>query len=83
MLGSMLFIRGVSGARVIVTSGNSKEVAARPFLNWSAHCDKYPHSYLTIAAAIGGSKDDVDKCIIKIVDCIAELRRKTMNGDKI
>ena len=83
MLGSMLFIRGVSGARVVVSSGNRQNIAGKSFLNWSAHSDNYPHSYLTIAAAIGGSKDDIDKCITKIVDCIRELRRKTVNGDKI
>lgn len=83
MLGSMLFLRRVSGARVIVNSGDTTHIAGSSFINWSAHSDRYPHSYLTVAAAIGGSKDDVDKFIVKLLDCMRELRRKTTNGDKI
>lgn len=81
MLGSMLFVRGISGARVIASDDKVKEINGYKFTNWSSHSNCYPHSYLTIAAAIGGSKSDIDKCISKIVDCITSLTRSEKDVD--
>lgn len=64
-LGSMLFKRCVSGVRVI-TRGSKQAVAGNSFLGYGSHCDAYPYDYLTVAAALGTSKQDVDHFLLKL-----------------
>lgn len=79
MLGSMLYVRGVSGARVVTSDGSIKDINEHSFKNWSSHCDSYPHSYLTIAAAIGGCASEIDKFISKLIDCMGSFSK--IKGD--
>lgn len=64
-LGSMLFMRSVSGVRV-VAKGAVQTVAGHQFRGFGAHCDDYPCNYLTAAAAIGITKADVDSFIKRL-----------------
>lgn len=57
--GSHLFKRSVSGTRV-VTPFDEKNIGGYTFTGWGAHFNKYPCSYLTAAAAIGTTKQDID-----------------------
>jgi len=61
-IGSMLFIRFVSGARV-VASGENKEIGGIKFQNFGSHSNDYPCAYVTAAAAIGETRDDIDMFI--------------------
>jgi O-phospho-L-seryl-tRNASec:L-selenocysteinyl-tRNA synthase len=74
-LGSMLFARGASGARVVVP-GKRQEVAGMEFKGYGASCDDYPYAYLTVAAAIGGSAAELDEFIARLEAAVAEFRRK-------
>lgn len=56
-LGSMLFARGVTGARTI-SVGKTKAVAGYPFNNYGASVSSFAKPYITCAAAIGGSMDE-------------------------
>eukprot|EP01147_Barroeca_monosierra_P010887 gene10887-2962_t len=58
-LGSLLFTRRVSGTRVI-SPRTQKEVAGIVFKGYGSHINEYPVPYLTCAAAIGLSQDEVD-----------------------
>jgi len=58
-LGSMLFLRSVSGCRVVECSGASSTVAGYSFVNWGSHCDRYPHDYFTVACSIGLAEEEV------------------------
>lgn len=64
-LGSMLFTRCVSGTRVIA-SGDDKEISGFKFKNFGSHSCSYPYPYLTAAAAIGMTKEDVDSFIKRL-----------------
>jgi O-phospho-L-seryl-tRNASec:L-selenocysteinyl-tRNA synthase len=75
MLGSMLWQRCVSGARV-VARGKDQKVAGILFQGYGSSCNAYPHDYMTAAAAIGASERDVDLCIARLKKCWQELRRK-------
>ena len=78
-LGSMLFARGVSGARVIASHAASptpKEVAGIRFQGYGASCEDYPHSYITAAAALGGSVDQVEEFIERLTKCYREILAK-------
>jgi O-phospho-L-seryl-tRNASec:L-selenocysteinyl-tRNA synthase len=58
-LGSQLFLRCVSGARVISPT-TIRKVANHLILNFGAHHDGLKFSYLTVAAAIGQTRRDID-----------------------
>jgi len=83
-LGSMLFARGASGARVIST-GKQQTVAGIQFQGYGASYDEYPHSYVTVAAAIGSTKKDIEEFLKRLRACVDEFKRKQMgtksNGD--
>ncbi|EGC37855.1 hypothetical protein DICPUDRAFT_149505 [Dictyostelium purpureum] len=67
MLGSQLFSRSCSGARVIDLSKNKKAiVGGLEFNYYGSHIDGYPTSYLTVACAIGVTKSEIDKFIQRL-----------------
>jgi O-phospho-L-seryl-tRNASec:L-selenocysteinyl-tRNA synthase len=74
-LGSMLFARGASGARVIVP-GKQQSVAGIQFQSYGASYDTYPHSYVTVAAAIGSTQKDIDEFLKRLRVCVDEFKRK-------
>ncbi|KAK9831899.1 hypothetical protein WJX81_006837 [Elliptochloris bilobata] len=74
-LGSMLFKRCVSGTRV-VARGKAAVVAGHSFVGYGAHCDAYPHDYLTFAAALGTTRADVDAFVRRLEQCFAEFRAR-------
>ncbi|CAG2165325.1 unnamed protein product, partial [Oppiella nova] len=51
-LGSMLFKRSISGARVVAIDDKRKTIGKYEFKNWGSHTDSYSDSYITAAAAI-------------------------------
>ncbi len=71
-IGSMLFARNVSGVRV-VTGKDKKNVAGLWFSGFGAHTDAYPTAYLTAAAAIGMTKNDVDVFIARLKRVLASV----------
>ncbi|KAG7669400.1 hypothetical protein Ndes2526B_g05722 [Nannochloris sp. 'desiccata'] len=83
-LGSMLFARGASGARVI-TPEKQQTVAGIQFQGYGASYDNYPHSYVTVAAAIGSTKTDIEEFLKRLHACVDEFKRKqtkkTSHGD--
>ncbi|XP_063220702.1 O-phosphoseryl-tRNA(Sec) selenium transferase [Bacillus rossius redtenbacheri] len=76
MLGSMLFLRCVSGTRV-VTALDHKDVGGHKFEGWGAHCSCYPVPYLTAAAAIGMRKADVDLFVHRLDKALGKLRGRS------
>ena len=77
-LGSMLFNRRVSGTRVI-SRGVRQRVAGIGFEGYGAHCDNYPHTYLTFAAALGTLKSDVDRFLARLEKTIGSFRKQQRN----
>ena len=43
---------------------------------YGAHCDDYPSDYLTVAAALGTTRADIDTFVLRMRQCFAEFRRK-------
>jgi len=74
-LGSMLFSRGCSGVRVIATS-TTKKIGKFSFTGYGAHCNSFPCSYLTVAAAIGIKKEEVDGFMKRLDKTIREFMKK-------
>jgi len=78
-LGSMLFTRRVSGARV-VQLGKKQKIESFEFENYGAHSTNIQCSYLTVAAAIGIEETDID-VFMKKFDSIYQKLRHSHNSD--
>lgn len=75
LLGSILFDRGITGARV-VCPGTKKCILGHEFINYGSHSSKDQPPYLNIACAIGMSHEEVDILIETIRKEYSELRTK-------
>lgn len=67
--------RNVSGTRVL-TSGKQQTIAGITFQDYGTHITGYPHPYMNAAAAIGGSKQEVDVFLGRLVKAYKELQGK-------
>lgn len=74
-LGSMLFQRSASGARVLVP-GKTATVGGVTLFGFGQSHDAYPHTYITVAAALGTTTEDVDVFFNRLLSCIKEYRKK-------
>uniref|UniRef100_A0A8C9VVT9 O-phosphoseryl-tRNA(Sec) selenium transferase n=1 Tax=Scleropages formosus TaxID=113540 RepID=A0A8C9VVT9_SCLFO len=74
-LGSMLFTRQVSGARV-VPLGNEQVVGGHTFKGFMSHSEMYPCPYLNAASAIGITRADVTLCIRRLDKCLRSLKKE-------
>ncbi|XP_067635613.1 O-phosphoseryl-tRNA(Sec) selenium transferase isoform X1 [Eurosta solidaginis] len=66
--GSMLYTRGVSGARVVAV-GDDRKIEGYEFLNWGTHHSRTEYAYLTIAAGLGITKVEIDNFFVKLHEC--------------
>jgi O-phospho-L-seryl-tRNASec:L-selenocysteinyl-tRNA synthase len=73
--GSMLYLKNVSGTRV-VAPGESKTIGSHVFSNWGSHHDCYPTAYFTVAAAIGMSRGEVDVFVERLDKVFVKFRKK-------
>ncbi|XP_051518743.1 O-phosphoseryl-tRNA(Sec) selenium transferase-like isoform X2 [Myxocyprinus asiaticus] len=80
-LGSMLFTRQVSGARV-VPLGVEQTVSGHTFRGFMSHSDAYSCPYLNAASAIGIAKEDISLCIKRLDKCLKSLRKEA-SSEKI
>lgn len=78
-LGSMLFTRGVSGARV-VAPGKQASVADTNLTGWGSHHSVYPVAYLTAAASIGMTQEDVDTFVFRLDSCLKDWRKRGLDS---
>lgn len=71
----MLFQRGVSGTRT-VERGKTAIVGGVHLLGFGAHHRAYPCDYLTVAAAIGTSKAEIEEFVARLKRCAKEFGGK-------
>ncbi|XP_024144205.1 O-phosphoseryl-tRNA(Sec) selenium transferase isoform X1 [Oryzias melastigma] len=74
-LGSMLFTRQVSGARVIPL-GREQTINGYTFRGFMSHSESYPCPYLNAASAIGITREDVTLCIKRLDKSLKALRKE-------
>lgn len=74
--GAMLWMRGVSGTRVVAPGGAPQTVAGLSFADYGAHCAGYGHAYLTAAAALGTRRGDVDELAVRLGRAFGEAARR-------
>ena len=79
-LGSMLFSRFVSGTRVVARQAR-QHVAGHSFIGYGAHCDDYPVAYLTVAAALGTTQENIDEFLKRLTVAYAEFKLRHLQQD--
>ncbi|KAM4564900.1 O-phosphoseryl-tRNA(Sec) selenium transferase isoform 2-T5 [Fundulus diaphanus] len=73
-LGSMLFTRQVSGARVIAL-GKEQIISGHTFRGFMSHSESYPCPYLNAASAVGITRGDVTLCMKRLDKCLKALKK--------
>lgn len=73
-MGGALFVRLISGARIVAPS-KPKSVAGMTFRNYGSHHDAYPAVYLTVACALGITQPEIDLFLKKLDKTLAEHKR--------
>ncbi|XP_070492038.1 O-phosphoseryl-tRNA(Sec) selenium transferase [Chironomus tepperi] len=73
MIGSMLFTRCVSGARVIAVNEN-KTIDGYQFLNWGSHNSNNNIPYITAAVSIGTTKNELDGFVEKLDKVLLKIK---------
>lgn len=68
--------------RVIPTDGKKSEICGRTFTSFGAHCDDYGSPYLTAAAAIGMTSQDIDLFITRL-DKVLTKSAKTKDSNQV
>lgn len=82
MIGAMLFNSCTSGIRV-VAPGKVQKVNGHRFLGYGSHHNTYPHIYLTVAAAVGMSIENVDLTIKRLAKTLTKASKRLKdNGTK-
>jgi len=79
-IGSMCFTRAVSGVRT-VPQCMTKVIGDYSFVGYGSHHNEYPHSYLTVACAIGMTKRDVDGFTERLSASLIKLRTRRKSGE--
>ena len=74
-LGSKLFSKCVSGTRVIAQHKH-QTVAGYGFEGYGSHCDDYGHCYLTAAAALGATRQDVHEFLQRLHLCMQQFSKQ-------
>ena len=74
-LGSQLFLRCVSGTRV-VSNVERKVINDHEFRSWGSHHNNYPTAYLTAAATIGMTPVDVEQFLHRLTKVLESWSSK-------
>lgn len=74
-IGAMLFNSCTSGIRV-VAPGKLQKINGYQFCGYGSHHNSYPHVYLTVAAAIGMTTEDVELTIKRLSKTLMKARKK-------
>lgn len=59
-----------------MAQGVKKEIEGYAFEGYGSHCDNYPYSYLTAAAAIGMTSQDIELFIKRLDKVMNECLKR-------
>eukprot|EP00951_Prasinocladus_malaysianus_P009351 scaffold68122_cov41-Prasinocladus_malaysianus.AAC.1 len=76
----MLWSRCVSGTRVIAR-GKKQTVAGTTFEGFGSSHDAYPCAYLTAAAAIGTTREEIDEFCKRLEKCVEKYRKSQLKTE--
>mmetsp|Transcript_9632 Transcript_9632/g.19673 ORF Transcript_9632/g.19673 Transcript_9632/m.19673 type:complete len:266 (+) Transcript_9632:884-1681(+) len=84
-LGSMLFSRGISGARVVHPIPDTITTIGTTHFSggFGPHCPNYPTSYLTAACALGMTQHDIDEFAHRLDQTLTDWKQHQNQNSSI
>ncbi|KIH45370.1 putative O-phosphoseryl-tRNA(Sec) selenium transferase [Ancylostoma duodenale] len=76
LFGSILFNRGVSGARVVMSTTSKTLIEGYEFMNFGSHSNEQHGGYLNIACGVGMSEGELDELFSRIATTYAKFSRQ-------
>ncbi|KAE9414950.1 hypothetical protein Angca_009213, partial [Angiostrongylus cantonensis] len=76
LFGSILFNRGISGARVVVSTTKTTTIDGYHFVNFGSHTSEQHAGYLNIACGVGMHEAEVDEVFSRLRTVYAKFFRK-------
>ncbi|KAI1732747.1 o-phosphoseryl-tRNA(Sec) selenium transferase, sepSecS domain-containing protein [Ditylenchus destructor] len=76
LFGSILFHKGVTGARVIVPSNRETTIEGYSFKSFGCHSSHWTTRYLNVACAVGMTEHEIDELVQRIETVYFELLKK-------
>ncbi|KHJ91051.1 O-phosphoseryl-tRNA(Sec) selenium transferase [Oesophagostomum dentatum] len=76
LFGSILFSRGVSGARVIASTAANTTIEGYEFTNFGSHCSEQHGGYLNIACGVGMTDAELDELFSRLATTYAKFSRQ-------
>ena len=74
-MGAQLWVRLISGARIVAPSSEAKEVSGIAFTNYGASYDAYPCAYFTAACALGATEAEADLFFKRLDKTLKEWKK--------
>ncbi|KAK0423873.1 hypothetical protein QR680_008380 [Steinernema hermaphroditum] len=82
LFGSILFSRGITGARVVPSTAAKKSIEGYEFVNFGSHTSEQHDGYLNIACGIGMTAAEVDELFTRLQDNYKRFLRKEALGNE-
>ncbi|KAJ1365287.1 O-phosphoseryl-tRNA(Sec) selenium transferase [Parelaphostrongylus tenuis] len=76
LFGSILFNRGVTGARVVVSTTKTTVIDGYHFVNFGSHSSEQHGGYLNMACGVGMSEAEVDELFSRLKAVYENFSRK-------
>jgi len=75
-IGASLFVRLVSGVRVVTPTDKPKAVCGLSFCSFGSHHERYPTSYFAVACALGITAGDMELFLKRVDKALGEWKQQ-------
>lgn len=76
LFGSILFNRGVSGARAVVSTTDVTTIEGCEFVNFGSHSNEQHGGYLNVACGVGMTDSELEELLSRLATAYAKFSRK-------
>ncbi|CAI2355008.1 unnamed protein product [Caenorhabditis sp. 36 PRJEB53466] len=81
LFGSVLFARGITGARVVTSTPSKTSIEGCEFVNFGSHTADQHGGYLNIACAIGMTEHELEELFTRLASSYAKFVRQLARGE--
>ncbi|VDO08299.1 unnamed protein product [Haemonchus placei] len=76
LFGSVLFNRGITGARAVVSTNEVTIIEGCEFLNFGSHSNEQHGGYLNVACGVGMTEGEMEELFNRIASAYSKFTRK-------
>lgn len=77
-----VIVLSLFGFSRVIAAGETKQIGVHVFKNWGSHSNAYPFTYMTAAAAVGITRNEIDIFIKRLDKIFAKFRNKYTRTDE-